>query len=834
MAARWGGDSDVSPVRICADCGRETSGEGPFCVHCGAGPDESPAASRDAAGVDVAALAREVSELSSRLAEIEAVVGRPAAAVASEFRETAPPGTPSVERTGLETPDMPPESPAPASVSSVSPPDDSGRPAFLRSTPGGGQRPAGGERSDRPPSLRPRVAKRDQLDWERVLGRNWFAIIGVVALAIGAGFFLKLAFDNQWIGPTGRVVLGVAAGLIMVGVAEYTARRAPPWAQAVAGGGVAILYLAVYASFGFYDLIPLGPALVLLALTVALGWFLAIRYDSRVVAFLALFGAFLTPMLLGEDLSDHLSLGLAYLLIIDVGIVAVASLRRWRWYTLVGMVASYLLFGGLVVGDLPEEPVYAQLGLSGVFLIFLGAATLHNIVWRRQPNQFDMTLIMVNGFAFYGLTFAVMWDQYQPWFGLITLLLAGVHGLVALVAKVRPGVSRVLPLQLGGAALVFLTVAAPLQFSGEWITVAWAAEGAVLVGLGTITASWHSRVAGLLVLTCAVLRILIIETPSVEVAEFVPVLNSRFLAFAFGIGALYAAAWLYRRADGALEALEAYVSTVLVGIASLLTLLIFSAEAISYFDRQTLEAAGTDASERFRNSMLTSLTIIWAVYGALLLAVAGWRGGRLLALGGLTAVGAAATKLLLVDTFFIEIPRGTHWIVLNYYFLSFAVVIAGIALAATLEQRSRAFSAAVGVPVVVGLVVVANGVAAWVFTAEVVRFFNHRELMQGGDYEAAMHLTLTLMWTVHAALVVATGILCRSRALRVTGIVMLAAPVGKLFLFDVFLLERGYRVGAFSTLGLLLLAMGLAYQRYSATVKGLFLSAQSADATESR
>ena len=107
--------------------------------------------------------------------------------------------------------------------------------------------------------------------------------------------------------------------------------------------------------------------------------------------------------------------------------------------------------------------------------------------------------------------------------------------------------------------------------------------------------------------------------------------------------------------------------------------------------------------------------------------------------------------------------------------------------------------------------------------------------MQGGDYDAAMHLTLTLMWTVHAALVIAAGILRRSRALRVTGIVMLAVPVAKLFVFDVFLLERGYRVGAFATLGVMLLAMGLAYQRYGTAVKGLFRGdGDPIDAAESR
>ncbi len=681
---------------------------------------------------------------------------------------------------------------------------------------------ATGEQADGPPRRRPPVRERTPLDWERALGRNWFAIIGAVALAIGAGFFLKLAFDNEWISPTGRVILGVVAGLIMVGLAEYAARRAPPWAQAVGGGGVAILYLAIYASFGFYDLIPLVPAVILLGLVVGLGWFLAIRYDSRIVAFLALFGAFLTPLLLGEELSDRLPVGLAYLLIIDVGIVAVASLRRWRWYTLTGMAASYLLFAGVYAGSPMDAPITAQLGLSGVFLIFLGATTLHNIVWRREPNQFDMTLVMVNAFAFFGLTFAVLWDDYEAWFGLIALLLAGVHGIVALDAHSRPGVSRVVPLQLGGVALVFLTVAAPLQFTGEWIAVAWTAEAVVLVGLGRLTGSWQARAAGLLVLACAVLRILIVETPSIEVAEFTPVLNGRFLAFAFGIGALYAAAWLYRRPEGsprAIATVETHASTVLVGLAQLLTLWLFSAEAISYFDHQEV---GTFGGDRPQDGLLHALTIIWALYGIAMMAVARWRLARLLAFGGAAVVLAAAVKLLLVDTLLIGVPEEPHLIVLNHYFLSFVAVMAGIATAALLERRSKVFSARFDIPGLVLLVIVANGIAAWVFTAEVVRFFEHRELVQGGDFEAAMHLTLTLMWTVHAALVIAAGILRRSRALRITGIVMLAVPVAKLFVFDVFLLEHVYRVGAFSVLGLLLLAMGLAYQRYSEAVKGLF------------
>ena len=35
----------------------------------------------------------------------------------------------------------------------------------------------------------------EKVDWESIIGGNWLARIGVVAVVIGMGFFLKLAFD---------------------------------------------------------------------------------------------------------------------------------------------------------------------------------------------------------------------------------------------------------------------------------------------------------------------------------------------------------------------------------------------------------------------------------------------------------------------------------------------------------------------------------------------------------------------------------------------------------------------------------------------------------------
>ena len=48
-------------------------------------------------------------------------------------------------------------------------------------------------------------------------------------------------------------------------------------------------------------------------------------------------------------------------------------------------------------------------------------------------------------------------------------------------------------------------------------------------------------------------------------------------------------------------------------------------------------------------------------------------------------------------------------------------------------------------------------------------------------------------------------------------------PIAKVFVYDVFALERGYRIGAFIGLGVLLMAGGYLYQRYSQAIKGFLV-----------
>ena len=635
------------------------------------------------------------------------------------------------------------------------------------------------------------------------------------------GFFLKLAIDNEWIGETGRILLGVGAGFALIGAGWYSHSRYPLWAQPVTGGGITILYLSIYAAFALYDLIDVVPALLFLALVVVLGVALALRYESLVIALLGIVGAFLAPVLLGAvlgpdlleaDLPDEHWL-LVYVLVVGAGVLAVSTLRNWRWLTAVGMAGSY----GVVIlwaDQFPDrDAVLAQLAISGVLLEFIGVTTLFHILWRRSPGPLDLALMTVNAAAFFGLTFVFMWDQYHDWFGLITLGLSLLYALVAFAAWRRSGTLNDVALFALSIAVVFLTIAVPVQLTGNWISAAWATEGAVIVAVGLYIRSDVTRGFALGILATAVIRLLIFDT-QVDLDGFVPVLNERFPTFAVAIAAFYTAAYLFWRKRDTISRSEADIYLVLIVLANFITLWLLSAEAISYFESREIEFF------RVEDSRHMTLTALWAVYASGLMMAAMARRSVALRWGALALLAASVVKLLLVDTLLIESDPLAFRPVINFGFLTFVVVLSAVLVAAYTYRRVGEHLEEQERLVFPALLLAASAISLWVFSAETVRFFDARAVREGTETFSQMHLTLTVLWALYAVGIMLVGVIRKNSQIRLAGIILMMVPVLKLFVYDTFLLERGYRVAAFVTLGGLLLAVGMMYQRYSQAVRG--------------
>ena len=504
--------------------------------------------------------------------------------------------------------------------------------------------------AEKVPPREGKPAKVKEREWEQILGGNWLARIGVLALVIGAAFFLKYAFDNWLHDPAARVILGIVAGLALLGVGHYWQRRYPILAQAISGGGIAILFLSIFAASGIYGLIHFYAAFGFLLLVSVASAALALRYNSMALAVIGILGAFIAPFILvvskvggpGAVQAGQSFWLLVYIMVVDVGVLALSTFRNWRWFTLLALVGSLATFGVWYDRFGDEASLLTSLGsLTLIFLIFVGATTLYHYVWRRAAQGFDYALMVINAASYFGISYALMWDDRQVWLGGFSLLLALLYGGLAYVA-IRRGPENV---RLGffalGIALVFVTVAIPVQLLQlgftAW-TIAWAAEGAVLMWLSFRLRLPQMRAFGYIVFAGVALRLLFFDH-MVDVRTFTPILNERFLAFLVSIAALYLTGYLLWQKRGALRDWEEHawsIYPIFFVAANFFTLWLLSAEAVNYFDTPL------------------ALTAVWAIYAVILLVVGMIKQWRPVRLAALALLAIPIIKVFVYDVFALK------------------------------------------------------------------------------------------------------------------------------------------------------------------------------------
>jgi Predicted membrane protein (DUF2339) len=162
--------------------------------------------------------------------------------------------------------------------------------------------------------------------------------------------------------------------------------------------------------------------------------------------------------------------------------------------------------------------------------------------------------------------------------------------------------------------------------------------------------------------------------------------------------------------------------------------------------------------------------------------------------------------------------------VFNERFLAYLVGIAAGYGAVYLLSRHRRLYVDWTIPASTFLVA-ANFLTLWLLSFEVWDYFGNQQtdrLLTEG--RSVQHLSLTALWALYAVILLVIGIWRRSRPVRVAGLGLLALPIIKVFVYDVFALEQVYRIVAFVGLGVLLIASAYLYQRYSKAIRGFILS----------
>src|SRR5216683_1224975 len=598
----------------------------------------------------------------------------------------------------------------------------------------------------------PAPAPPPRLDLEQRIGARWATWVGVVAILFAASFAVKWSIENNLIGPRTRLGLGLAAGIVSLlgGLMLHRRRDVPYLSEGLSGLGLGLCYLSLYAGYAYYELLRVGAAFGLMFVVTVLGTMVAVISERQVTAVLALLGGLLTPVLLASvEPNERVLMG--YLTVLDFLVLAIARFRTWSALNRLAWAGTVLLLVPTFTRQPEAEtPVVRLALLTALFVLFLLTPLAREWSQGRRLREVDLLIVAGTAAGYFWAVYVTL-EAWRPVLEApVALALAILYTIVAGIYRRRvPGDEATVGVLIG-VACVFVTLAIPLALKGPWITLAWAAEGAVLLWLAprvaTPVAAWGGSAAltlrgdQLLTTKPEVLRAVL----WVLASQTLSILLWREPSGLWPAGLLAAQVLVL----GALSRLIASPTFAVVVPLAALTLLL----RVLVADDSMAKAAAEDLLNRY----LVVRIVACAVIGL---------AGRWLAGSGASVHAGAVGRTV----------SGT----------------AGVVLLFVLSQGWTRYQNAL-------LQDAKPGASRRGLRTEI------RWRTQVG---------LSLLWTLYAAAVLAWGFLRRSAPLRYGALGLLGLTIFKVFVVDLASVKTLYRMLSFLLLGVVLLLVGLLYQK---------------------
>lgn len=611
------------------------------------------------------------------------------------------------------------------------------------------------------PPLPPRVPSR----FEQDLAKHWFSWLGIVSLIVGVALLLNYVLFKSY-GLLGSVLTGYAIAAILFGLWFWLRRQYHGFAFVLQGGAWAIVYLATWA----LHVIPNAPipspsaAGGLLLAVVAIMTSAALLQRSWPLAA----GAFLLGYV-AVFVNDVSIFAMTALLLLSIGMVAVAVSERWSPFIVISNIATYLVFAlWLTTGraDLTTEFSLALFFLILEAMIF-GAA--HWLTGAAKPKDEQMVLAgtVFNLVGFFLLSQYVVVSVGNTYGWMITLFLSAVVLFLAIIAR-SVASRRFLSTPYFVFAVVFLTVGLSEKFHGQTLYLSWILEGAAV----TIVGLW-SRIAALRYTGYGVSLISLILVPlwmSDATAFGSTTILSRIVLGCVSMAAYGLTAWIAARRQNDFHPFERYATT-------------------AYLDAAI--GVGTWLTATQLPNAWTPF--VWSTAG----------------LGAFLLGTKYSRQNLRVVAYLLAIMSIVHWIGLE------------------MDSRDLLGSVHITARLAVGAWMVALlGAQSWHARTEADRLpAGERAISRVWAWGAVALSTLVLgieipirtlsiVWGLEGILLFIIGFTTSNATARRQGLAVLALTIAKVYLYDVQTLTTPYRILSFIILGVILLFIGFLYNRW--------------------
>ena len=718
-----------------------------------------------------------------------------------EAKRMAPP--PAVESKPDPRPMTPPVTPPPSKPEPVRETEPF-TPHFIR-------QPA--PRAPEPP--RPGFFERHP-DLEKFIGENLVSKIGIAILVLAIGYFVKYAIDNDWIGPIGRVGVGVLCGGILIGIAHWLRDQYKAFSSVLVGGGLAVLYFTIALAYHQYQLFGQPMAFVIMLVITVFSVMLSLLYDRQELAIIALAGGFFTPFLVSNGRGDYAIL-FSYLLILNGGLLVIAYNKAWRLLNILAFGFTAVLFVSWLI-SLPELRqgfvprlsslvTFASLGYATAatyrggwifattfYLLFFVINVAYTIRTNKPFIASDFGILLANTCLYFaaGLYFIgqLGLDHYK---GLYCAVMGIFHLGATWFLFRKNTIDKNILYLLVGITLSFVSLTAPLQLHGHYITLFWATESVLLYWLFIKSQIRLIRLASLLIWLAMLVSLGMDWFNNYAVQVQAPILFNK--GFMTGLYSALCCGALYYLDKHGLRGRVALIAGVI---------LLFLAGALEIFHQMETEISPV---------YLTGYTYLYILVVARVERKENkglWRA----AVAGLLMAAVVLYLFTLPAMFDLQSQMLEHSRYQGHFYAHWLGAVIVVLILMELAARQKAglmkMEGALFTWLICGITVILLSAEGQLLVNAV--FYSHSNDL---DYLSRVYnkTGLPILWGLCSFVFMWLGMRKKFKPLRIISLLLFSITLLKLFLFDIRNIPIAGKIAAFFCLGVLLLVVSFMYQR---------------------
>lgn len=304
------------------------------------------------------------------------------------------------------------------------------------------------------------------------LSTDWPMKLGAFLLLLAFAWLTSYAFINNWIGPMGRIALGVGAGALLMCGGEWRIRKYKDQGSVFLALGAATVLVSLFAARTIYDFFTPLTALLGMFVAVAFMGISSLRHKSLALSVVGLAMGGVAPLLVNSPSPDYFGL-FSYLLVLTLGALTVAQRTGWK---LLSFLSFLLVFFYSGASNAVESDKPIGLILASIFITLFYASNLLGVWKAKHSTGLDMATAIGTG-----LLLLFWMDEMLP-FEYESIAFAGM-GVALIVASYtllrrmkRP--EKITYVYYVTAAVV-LMFAALFEWSGSSLTLVltWGAAG---------------------------------------------------------------------------------------------------------------------------------------------------------------------------------------------------------------------------------------------------------------------------------------------------------------------------------------------------------------------